>query len=136
MVAGSSPAGPTISKNHMLPGIENSIRTSSNNTLYTLSKEIRHFKETRSWPANSTAGYFIDEFARKYVLSEPEVESQLIDAVTKCTNSRFIKCYEALMDVAYEAVQHATTRHQCTCGRMSARRELCILCTVENVTKK
>ena len=119
----------------MLPGIENSIRKSSNSTLYTLSKEIQQFKETRQWPHNSTAGYFIDEFAKKYKLSEPEVESQLIDAVIKCSNSRFRKCYEALMDIVYEAHSGPTTRHQCECGRQSTRRGTCVLCVADSVLK-
>jgi hypothetical protein len=119
----------------MLPGIENSIRVSNNGTLYTLSKEIQQFKETKKWPSNSTAGYFIDEFVNKYKLSEPEIESQLIDAVIKCSNSRFRKSYEALMEIAYEAAPGAHTRHQCECGRAPARRDKCVLCLAESVIK-
>jgi hypothetical protein len=119
----------------MLPGIENSIRASNNGTLYTLSKEIHQFKETRKWPSNSTAGYFIDEFVSKYKLTEQEVESQLIDAVIKCSNSRFRKSYETLVEIAYESAPGVHTRHQCECGRASVRRDKCILCLVESVIK-
>ena len=135
MVAGSSPAGPTTQHN-MLPGIENSIKSSNNGALYTLAKEIQHFKETRKWPCNSTSGYFVEEFAKKYTLSEPEVESQLMEAVTKASAVRFRKAYEALMDVAYEAQPGIHTYTPCSCGRRPARRGQCILCLVESVTKE
>ena len=135
MVAGSSPAGPT-NQHTMLPGIENSIKSSNNGALYTLAKEIQHFKETRKWPCNSTSGYFVEEFAKKYVLSEPEVESQLMEAVTKASAVRFRKAYEALMDIAYEAQPGGHTVSLCSCGRRPARRGQCILCLAESVTKE
>jgi hypothetical protein len=120
----------------MLPGIENSIRSSNNGALYTLAKEIQHFKETKKWPCNSTIGYFVEEFSKKYVLSEPEVESQLMDAVTKASATRFRKAYEALVDIAYEAQPGGHTVTLCSCGKKHARKGLCILCLAESVTKE
>ena len=120
----------------MLPGIENSIRSSNNGALYTLAKEIQHFKETKKWPCNSTMGYFVEEFSKKYVLSEPEVESQLMDAVTKTSATRFRKAYEALMDIAYEAHPGGHTVNLCSCGKKHTRKGRCILCLAESVTKE
>ena len=120
----------------MLPGIENSIKSSNNGALYTLAKEIQYFKETKTWPCNSTCGYFVEEFSKKYSLSESEAESQIMEAVTKASAVRFRKAYEALMDIAYEASPGVHTYHGCSCGRKSTRRGQCVLCVVESVTKE
>lgn len=121
---------------NMLPGIENSIRLSNNGALYLLSKEMQYFKENKKWPSNSTCGYFVEEFSKKYMLSEPEVESHIIDAVTKVSATRFRKAYEALVDIAYDASPGSHTQQLCGCGRKLTSRGKCVLCLVESVTKE
>jgi hypothetical protein len=119
----------------MLPGIHESIKALSNASLYYLVCDIHKKRKTGKWPTNSQMEYYIDEFRLKFGLSEPEIESMAIDAVNKVSTTRFKTLFEGMAEITYEMAPGAHTRHQCSCGRNSSRRERCVQCILESISK-